>query len=188
MAIEDCEIVELYWNRNESAIELTQNKYNSLCASISHNILRNARDVEECLNDLYLAIWNSIPPNKPNSLKLYVCKIIRRISINRAEYETAGKRDRRKTVSFEEIETELSDDFSPNRIPFDNISASDAINQVLSLMPEKHRHILVLRYWFAMPMPEIAKKMCIPLSTIKTILRRELPKLKEYLIQEGVFE
>lgn len=92
----DGEIVELFWQRDESAIECAERKYGKLCASISAQILENGSDVEECLNDMYVAAWNTIPPQRPELLKLYLCKLIRRISINRAVYYTAEKRDRRR--------------------------------------------------------------------------------------------
>ena len=76
---DDDKIVEMYWQRDEQAIEYTRQKYGPLCYTISHNILSNTCDVEECMNDMYMAAWNTIPPQKPNSLKMYftyICQVL----------------------------------------------------------------------------------------------------------------
>ena len=144
---DDAEIVELYWQRNEIAIEYTQQKYETLCISISNNILSNHCDVEECLSDMYIATWNTIPPQKPNSLKMYLCKLIRRISINKVTYNHTEKRDTRKTISFEEIETDIQQNFLDDNMTDDNSHLTAVINKYLSCLSEKRRAVLVLRYW-----------------------------------------
>lgn len=185
--LDDAEIVDLYWQRNEIAVEHTQLKYGSLCSSISNNILRNHWDVEECLNDMYNAAWNTIPPQRPNSLKMYVCKLIRCISINKATYNNADKRDKRKTVSFEEIETELQKSFVPELVTDDSTHLTEVINEYLSCLPEKKRTIVVLRYWHCMSLVDIAKRTGININTVKTILSREVRNMKHYFEKEGVY-
>lgn len=184
---EDAEIVELYWQRNEIAIEYTRQKYESLCASISGSILNSTWDVEECLNDMYMATWNSIPPQKPDSLKMYVCKLIRRISINKATYNHADKRDKRKTVSFEEIEAELQGCYDDDLLTDDRAYLTDVINTYLSQITEKRRAVLVLRFWHSMSQSEISQRTGIHINTVKTILAREMQSMKQFLIKEGVY-
>ena len=89
----DEDIVELYWQRNEQAITETSSKYEKYCYTISYNILGNVEDCHECVNDTWLSTWNSIPPNRPYSLKMYVAKIVRNLSFNRYESMTAKKRN-----------------------------------------------------------------------------------------------
>ena len=184
---EDAEIVELYWQRDESAIEYTRQKYESLCASISRSILNSTWDVEECLNDMYMATWNSIPPQKPDSLKMYVCKLIRRISINKATYNHADKRDKRKTVSFEEIEAELQGCYDDDLLTDDRAYLTDVINTYLSQITEKRRAVLVLRLWHSMSLSEISQRTGLNINTVKTILAREMQSMKQFLIKEGVY-
>ena len=88
----DHEIIELYWARNESAIAATAEKYGSYCHTIAYNILRNKEDAEECANDTYLGAWNSIPPQRPNRLSIYLGKITRNLALNRYKRCTAQKR------------------------------------------------------------------------------------------------
>lgn len=89
----DNEIIDLYWERNESAISETSDKYGSYCHSISYNILHNDSDAEECVSDTWLKAWNSIPPNRPDCLSGYLGKITRNLSINRFRQYTAQKRN-----------------------------------------------------------------------------------------------
>ena len=185
---DDAEIVELYWQRNEIAIEYTQQKYETLCISISNNILSNHCDVEECLSDMYIATWNTIPPQKPNSLKMYLCKLIRRISINKVTYNHAEKRDTRKTISFEEIETDIQQNFLDDNMTDDNSHLTAVINKYLSCLSEKRRAVLVLRYWHSMSLFEISERTGIKINTVKTILAREMQSMKNFFIKEGVYK
>ena len=94
----DHEIIELYWARNESAIAATAEKYGSYCHTIAYNILRNKEDAEECANDTYLGAWNSIPPQRPNRLSIYLGKITRNLALNRYKRYTAEKRGHGQVV------------------------------------------------------------------------------------------
>ena len=89
--MDDREIVELFWQRDQSAIEETDRKYGRYCYAISYNILKDEGDCEECLNDTWLKTWNSIPPARPYSLKMYVAKIVRNLAFNRYNANTAQK-------------------------------------------------------------------------------------------------
>ena len=183
----DGEIVELFWQRDEAAIECAERKYGKLCASISAQILENGSDVEECLNDMYGAAWNTIPPQRPESLKLYLCKLIRRITINRAVYYTAEKRDRRKTVSFEEIEEEAGNVFRDEGVTEDGGFLTDTINAFLGGLSKERRAVIVLRYWYGLPIADISERTGIKVNTVKTILSRELGRLRAYLIKKGAY-
>ncbi len=183
----DGEIVEHFWQRDEAAIEYAQRKYGKLCASISAHILENRGDVEECLDDMYVAAWNTIPPQRPESLKFYLCKLIRRISINRAVYYNAEKRDRRKTVSFEEIEEETGKLFRDESVTEDGGFLTDTINAFLGGLPKGRRAVVVLRYWYGLPIAEISGRTGIKVNTVKTILSRELGRLRAYLIEKGAY-
>lgn len=79
--IEDEKIVELFFERSEQAIQELGNKYGKVCRKLSYNIVNNMQDAEECVNDAYLGAWNAIPPEKPDPLLTYLCKIVRNISL-----------------------------------------------------------------------------------------------------------
>ena len=90
--MDDANIVQLYWDRNEQAIPATADKYESYCTSIAKNILGNHEDTEECVNDTYLNAWNSMPPHRPSILSTFLGKIVRNLSFNRYKHNTADKR------------------------------------------------------------------------------------------------
>lgn len=187
-AVSDERIVGLYWARDEEAIVLTQGKYGGLCRTVSRQILRDARDVEECVNDTYLAAWNTIPPQRPVSLKYYVCKLVRRISMDRADYNQADKRDVRRTVSYEEIGGEIDEMFSEAGFSCDDAVLTAAINGYLGTMSARNRDMMVLRFWLCCSVPEIAERTGVKANTVKTILSREVKGLRKYLIEKGVYE
>ena len=106
--MDDEKIIELFFNRSEQAIEEVDKKYGKTCHNISYNILHNALDAEECVNDAYLGAWNAIPPARPNPLLTYLCKIVRNLSLKRYEFNTAIKRNSTYDVAMEELESCLS--------------------------------------------------------------------------------
>lgn len=185
--LDDENIVKLYWLRDECAIEQTKRKYGQFCKSISSNILQNASDVEECINDMYLTIWNTIPPQKPASLKHYASKIIRCISINRATYNHAEKRDSRKTVNFEEIEQQIDHVFCNDSFLAEQYDLSVAIDSYLAKISSLKRTVIVLRFWYNMPIGEISCRTGMNPNTVKTILARELQKMKKYFMEMGIY-
>ena len=102
--MEDEKIIELFFARSETAIKELDSKYGKVCYSISYNILNNNLDAEECVNDAYLGTWNAIPPQRPNPLLAFVCKIVRNISIMRHRTNTAMKRNSSYDIAMSEIE------------------------------------------------------------------------------------
>ena len=102
--MEDEKIIALFWSRSEQAIEETAAKYGRLCRKIAGNILENEQDTEECLNDTYLGVWNSIPPARPAVLRAYVCRIARNLAVKKFRSNTAAKRDSRSDCLLEELE------------------------------------------------------------------------------------
>lgn len=92
MAMGDTEIVELFWNRDERAIEATAEKYENYCSSIAVNILENWEDAEECVSDTYLKAWNCIPPNRPFALRIFLGKITRNLAFDRYKKRNAARR------------------------------------------------------------------------------------------------
>lgn len=184
--MEDEKIVELYWNRDESAISETKNKYDSYCFSIARNILHNQQDAEEAVNDTYLGTWNAIPPHHPLNLKTFVGKIARRLSLNIYRNNTAEKRGGGQiAVSLDELDECIADERSL-RDSLDDQLVADCIDEFLSGLKESERKVFVCRYWYFDPIEDIASRFAYSQSKVKMMLKRNRDKLREHLLKEGV--
>lgn len=182
--MEDNQIIELYFQRNERAIRETDEKYGKLCYRIAYRVLSVHEDAEECVNDTYVGVWNAIPPTRPNSLMSFVCRIARNLSLKRLEFLKREKRTRDMTVSLEELEAVLPDErFVPN-VSEENIGA--LISAFLRGQKEPVRNVFVRKYFFFDSVGEIAKRYSFTESKVKNMLLHTRNKLKEYLIKEGV--
>ncbi len=182
--MEDKRIIELYFARDESAILHTKEKYGAYCYKIAYNILRNNEDSDECVNDTYLGAWNSIPPNIPNILSVYLAKITRQLSISRLRRNTAKKRNNNNTPF-----DELNDCLSKNLNIYDNIEAEELKNIITAFLQKQsasERNIFICRYFYCDTISEICKRFHYSQSKVKTTLYRSRSKLKEYLMKEGV--
>ena len=103
--MEDSAIIDLYWARQERALEETDRKYGSYCWTIAHNILKNRQDTEECVNDTWLKAWNAMPPHRPAILSSFLGTITRNLSLDRYQAGRTGKRGGgRVTVALDELE------------------------------------------------------------------------------------
>ena len=183
--MEDYQIVELYWNRNESAIEYTEKKYGKYCMTIAGNILFSQEDSAECVNDTYLQTWNSIPDNRPEKLNTYIGKICRNLAINMYEKITAAKRGGSQMESCLDELAEVvgnNDDMDEN-INYEMLTGS--INVFLETLSKEARMIFVKRYWQMASVKDIAKEYNISESKVKMTLLRNREKLKALLLKEG---
>ncbi len=180
--MEDEKIVELFWMRSEKAISETKDTYGSYCAAISGNIL-SRQDAEECVNDAYMKLWETIPPQKPRSLKAYLSKIVRNLALDRYEKNRAKKRGGGKTeVVFDEICEFIS---AGGEQLADELALREAINKFLSGLERQTRIIFVQRYWYFCPVKEIAQRFSLGESNVKMTLKRTREKLCEHLKKEG---
>lgn len=181
--IEDLRIIELFFERNEQAVTETEAKYGKLCHSIAFNILNNKEDAEECVNDSYAAIWNAIPPTRPNSLGSFVCKITRNISLKRLEFLMREKR-RSAVLPLTEFEELLPDErYAPNAKDED---VGKLISAFLRTQKTDARKVFIGRYFLFESVKDIAKRYSFTESKVKNMLLRTRNKLKDYLIKEGV--
>ena len=182
--MEDQRIIDLYWNRDEDAILHTQRKYDGLCQTIARNILGNFQDAEECVNDAYLKVWNSIPPQRPQSLLGYLSRIVRNISLDRYRHNHAEKRSRGADVMLSELEECLSDD---SVVAFsDNGGITEAINCFLKTLDQENRILFVRRYYYMDSNEVLAKTFMISENTVRQRLYRMREKLKAFLKKEGI--
>ena len=181
--MQDEMIVELFWQRNESAITETESKYQSYLSKIAFNILADIEDAKEMVNETLLRAWRSIPPQKPNLLKTYLGKITRELSIDRYRREHRKKRVASEfTVSLDELGDIVSDDGEGE---FDQKLLGEAIDKYLQTVSYEARTAFVQRYYFSDTIREIAARQDATESKIKSMLFRTRAGLKEFLEKEG---
>ena len=180
----DCEIVELYFERSENAIEETAKKYGKYLTKIAYNILYNELDTEESVNDTYLAAWNSIPPHKPSVLSTFLSKLTRRISIDRLRTKGRKKRGASEYVlSLDEL-SECVSESSPEK-DVDTKQLSACISDFLRTLPTETRVAFVSRYYYLSSTRDVAKMLGMGEGKLKSLLHRTRRALREHLIKEG---
>ena len=182
--MDDLMIIELYFARDEQAIKETDIKYGRLCFTVAINILGNDEDSEECVNDTYLSVWNKIPPTRPNNFMAFICKITRKLSIKRLDYNKARKRTPESFVSFTELEDVLPDN---SIIPeIENAEIGKLISEFLKHEKPESRAVFIRKYWFFDSVSDIAARYSFTESKVKNMLYHSRNKLREYLKKEGI--
>ena len=183
--MKDEEIIELYFQRNERAIEETDYKYGDYCASIAVNILKNDQDVEECIDDTYLKTWNTIPPTRPEIFRIFLGKITRNLAFDRYEMNSAKKRG---GGVINEVLDELQECIPATHTVEHEILGSELsaiIKDFVDSLPEKDALIFVGRYFYTDDISTIAKKMGLTNNNVSVILNRLRRKLEVRLMKEG---
>ena len=184
--MEDEQIIDLFFQRTESAIDALHEKYHRFCYSIIMKILPDKRDIDECMNDFYWRIWNSIPPEEPNSLPAYIAKISRNIALDRYSYNTAKMRNSDLTAAFAELEPYLCIQEDSTDTYLDEQQFKEFINRFLRKQPREHRIFFVRKYWYGDSIKEIASECRVSEEKVKTSLFRTRNKLKSALLKEGI--
>ncbi len=183
--MEDEMIVSLYWQRKESAIRETEQKYDRYLTKIAYNILSDYEDSRESVNDTYLAAWSSMPPHRPNVLSTYLSKLTRRISIDLLRYRNRGKRQESQyALSLEELGECVSSGSTPEA-DYEGQELADTIAAYLRLCSEEARHAFIGRYYYLDSLREVAAYCGMTESKCKSLLHRTRLGLKEYLNKEG---
>ena len=181
----DAKIVDMYWDRNEDAIVCTQQKYGAYLLKIARNILSDTQDSEECVNDTYLAAWNSMPVNRPRILSTYLGKIVRQLSIDVFRKKTSQKRGGTEyALSYDE----LNEDVSSGPDPLQELEAkqlAEAISAFLRGLDQAERDVFIGRYYFFDSVKTVAGYCGISEAKAKSILYRARLKLREHLEKEG---
>ena len=186
--MEDSKIIELYFDRDQKAIAATEEKYGAYCFSVAERILRNAEDAEECVSDMYLRVWNAIPPKKPNVLRLFLAGIIRNLAIDRY---CANKAEKRGGGDAGLILDELAECIAQegNLVSdYEGKELGESINKFIKGLPERDGNIFLRRYFFTEPVSMIAEKYGLKENNVTVILSRTRKKLKSHLIKEGYFD
>ena len=182
--MEDQQIVDLYFARSESAITETDRKYGRYCHSIAYNILEDHEDAKEIVNDTYLKVWNTIPPNRPDPLKPYVGMISRHLSLDRYEEYHTQKRGGQVPLVLEELAECIPDNDSQEDIG-ESVALKDALAKFIRSLPDKTQRIFLRRYWYASSVAEIAEEYGMRENSVNVLLHRTRKKLKDHLQKEG---
>lgn len=182
--MDDNSIIELYWQRDPSAVEHTSEKYGSYCGRIAMNILDDRWDAEECVNDTWLRTWESIPPQRPDCLRAWLGRITRNLSLNRfAANRTAMRGSGQTVLALHELEDCVSGQESSAE---DDRLVSQAIDEFVRSLRPRERRLFVLRYWQLEPVADIAAQCAMSVSNVTTVLYRLRRQLRAHLEQKGI--
>ena len=180
--MEDHEIVALYWARDERAITESDQKYGAYCRTVAFHILRNREDSAECVNDTYLRAWDAMPPQRPSRLRVFLAAITRNLSLDRCRASGAAKRGGKQlTLALHELEESVP---SGGNVAED-LALADLLDRFLASLSAEDRRIFLRRYWYMLPVKEIARGIGLGESKVKMSLLRSRRTLKAQLEREG---
>lgn len=179
----DDHIIKLLWQRSESAIEALARKFDQRLLATARNILGNFQDAEESVSDTYLAVWNAVPPKKPDPLAGFVYKTGRNQALKRLRYESAQMRDASYDISLDELAgciagASLEDEFDARML-------GRAMDRFLTTVSRDSRIIFLRRYWFGDSVREIAKHLDMTENAVNVRLSRTRAQLRDHLMKEG---
>lgn len=183
----DEKIIELYFVRNEMAIEETDRKYGAYCFQISNNILNCREDSEECVNDTWLKTWDSIPPTKPQCFRLFLARIVRNLSFNKYKAKYTDKRGNGEiALILDELEeciagTNDVEDFYMTK------ELQSTLNIFVCSLPKRECNVFVRRYFYSDSIKDISKRYDLSENNVRVMLNRTRNKLKARLEKEGYF-
>lgn len=184
--MKDKEIVDLLFSKKEYGLISLEETYKSYCRSIAWNILGNTEDVEECLNDTWLKIWNLIPPHRPDSLQAFAAKITRGTAIDKLKTKYAAKRPDSHFTELEQEINELTTVWDSVERTIEQKEITELFNQFLFNLSKKDRDIFLRRYWFADSLQDIAIRHRTTIGSIRGNLYRNRNKLREFLRKNEV--
>ena len=180
----DAQIIELYWDRDEEAIRQTDLAYGRKLHVLSDKIVNSYEDAQECVSDTYMKAWNTIPPQRPNYFFAYLAKICRFFAYGILDWRNAAKRNADVVELTREMELCIPDPSHQRRIEGDEIGR--VLNLFLDSISRESRMIFMRRYWYTDSVAEIAARYNISESKVKTQLYRTRVNLRTFLEQEGI--
>ena len=183
--MEDEKIVQLYWQRDEQAIGVTEEKYGPYCTAIAHRILHSRRDEEECVNDTWLAAWNAMPPHRPNILSAFLGRLTRNLAFNRY---TRNRADKRGGAETELVLHELAEIVSGREDVQGELERQELareLNVFLRGLGEKKRAIFLQRYWYGHSVGDIAARWGMKETAVSMMLHRLRRELRQHLTERG---
>lgn len=184
--LDDETIVDMLFERSEAALEELSRKYTQLCTHVAGRVLENRSDVEECVNDVRLAVWNSIPPNRPKNLAAYLCTISRNFALNRLKYNTRQKRNSDHLVMLSELDESIPSPSEYLGAAFEEERVSEVISAFLRTLDRETRVLFVRRYVYFETPGELSERYGISVNSINVKLHRARKKLASKLSEEGI--
>ena len=186
-AAKDKDIVEAFFKRDESALSLTESLYGSYLYKIAYNVLGTEENTKECVNDTYLKLWQSIPPDRPENFKAYISKIVRNIALDRAKLLSRDKRiPADKTVYLSEIEEFVPDSFGVDA-EIEERMLKKAVDGFIRSLSKRSKYIFICRYYCSDSVSDIANALGVGTTTVYRELEEMRKKLKDKLIKEGLW-
>lgn len=183
--MDDNEIIKLFFARDEGAIAAASRQYGAYCASIAQRILGDPGTAEECVNDAWLRCWQSIPPQRPASLKSFAGRIVRNLALSTLRAETAQKRGGgQMQLALDELSEVVSGGDTPESA-LDRQAFRAALDSFLAGLPERDRNLFLRRYWYLDSVEQLAKRFRMTRTHVTTTLHRLREKLRVHLQQEG---
>lgn len=184
--IDDEKIIEMFFDRSEEGIRELDIKYGTVCHNLSYRIVGNRQHAEECVNDAYLGVWNTVPPARPNPLLTYVLKIVRNISLKIYWRKEAAKRCSHYTIALEEIDAYIAD-IHTVEAEIEARELARIIERFLDTLTTENRVIFMRRYWFSDSYKDIAEIVGLSEKNVSVRLTRIREKMRQYLIEREVF-
>ena len=184
--MEDSDIVDLFFQRAEEAIENTSKKYGSYLSSIAYRILNSLEDSEEVVDDTYLRAWNAIPPTRPKILKHFLSRITRNLSLDRLQYYTAEKRNAETVAMLEELEACLPDPHGSAESALEENELTEILNRFLEELEPLICCVFLSRYYYAHTVKEVAEQYDLSEGKTKYLLTKAKSALRSRLTEEGI--
>ena len=186
--MQDISIVDLFWQRNQAAITECELKYGKTLHYTSYSILSSNEDAEECVQDTYVAAWNSMPTDRPQYLGAYLMKIIRNLSINRYRRQNAQKRNAGQTLVYDELCECIPDKEGTVFDTMEKGALAKLIDRFLEGLDKEKRIVFVRRYFYSDSVKNISKSLGISESKVKSMLMRMRMQLAKAIKEAGYYE
>lgn len=184
--MEDSRIVELYWQRDETAIRETADKYTGYCTAIAVNVLDRREDAEECVNDTWMDAWNTMPPHRPAILATFLGKITRRIAVDKWRRQHAQKRGGGQLpLVLSELEDCIGGDGNAADAAEKRL-LEETVSAFIKSLPDAERRVFLCRYWHMESVERIAGRFDFTPAKVKSLLHRTRGKLRSCLEKEGL--
>ena len=178
-------IIEMLFARSEDSIAEIDKKYGRKCHSIAFGVLGNEQDAEECVNDAYLGVWNTVPPERPNPFSTFLYRILRNNAMNRRRYAKRQKRACIYAEALDELDEVLASSETVEKA-LESKEIRNVLGDFLRSLKEEERAAFVRRYWFMESTKDIAAAMSLSEGNVRVRLLRTREKLKKYLEERGV--
>ncbi|MDO4315966.1 MAG: RNA polymerase sigma factor [Oscillospiraceae bacterium] len=182
--MEDQQIIELFWNRDDGAIPAAQEKYGGRLLRLAERLAGSREDGEECVNDTFLNAWNAIPPERPRLLFAWLAKVCRNLAFDRLDWKKAEKRSGEVVALTAELESCVPDGLREREAAGRELG--ELLTAFLETQPETARLVFLRRYWYGDSIREIGERYGYGESKVKVTLLRTRERLRAYLEKEGI--